>query len=137
MISFSVKTGWGDRLFAAGLGLVMAITLIFFVMAIPGRMFGAAIAIAGAGSQTILSQWNVALLLSAASGVAVGMLFLPPRTTAAPQAAAPIAPEPSPQPAFEIEEGILDLLDDPAPPAEPEPGFFLDLAAIREAAAMR
>ncbi len=131
---------WGDRIFAASLGTVMAVTFAFFVMAIPAATFELFFSFTGLGGVMRISQWSVAILLSGASGLVVTMMFLPPR---APPLRALVPADTAPDDVTDramievIEEGILDLLDDLDAGAGTEDRLFIDLAAIREAAAAR
>lgn len=132
---------WNDRLFAGGLGLVMAITLAFFVMAIPARLFDAVFSSHSLATLRI-SQWSVASVMAGLSGFVVALLFLPPR--AAPELAVDAPVEAVAAEADDellallaaVEEGVLDLIEEPAMTAEEE-RFFIDIAAIRAQAVAR
>ncbi len=133
-----------DRLFVAGLGVVMAITIAFFVMAIPSRIFEAIFSVAGASGMARVGQGWVAIASSVVSGVLVSLFFVPPRkrpakrTAASPAKAdaaeAGSAEATSLEPGGVIAEGVLHLLDiDPAG-GEGEPEeicLFVDIAALR------
>lgn len=133
---------WNDRLFAAGLGLVMAITFAFFIMAIPAPMFDAVFATPGFATLRI-SQWSIATVMAGLSGLVVALLFMPPRAVPQPEPEA-VPADPMPDDAnvellallAAVEEGVLDLVEETVVEAEAE-RFFVDIAAIRAQAMAR